>query len=83
MYRLDRSKNGESPGNVNFSAYNETVLNISYILLFREINTSLRIYQVMKMKSSIDAYGLTTVRVNEMFASCLQHKRPACNFKNL
>ena len=31
---------------------------------------SLRIYQVINVKSPIDGYRLTTVRVNEMFASC-------------
>ena len=36
---------------------------------------SLRIYQVMNVKSLIDEYRLTTVRVNEMFALCLQHRR--------
>ena len=31
---------------------------------------SLRIYLVINVKSPIDAYRLTTVRVIEMFASC-------------
>ena len=37
MPRLDRSKNGESPGNVNLVLH-EQVLNISNILYDREIN---------------------------------------------
>ena len=36
---------------------------------------SLRIYRVINVKIPIDAYRLITVRVNEMFASCLQRRR--------
>ena len=36
---------------------------------------SLRIYQEINVESPIDAYRLTTVRVNEIFASCLQRRR--------
>ena len=36
---------------------------------------SLRIYQVINVKSPIDGYRLTTVSVNELFASCLQRRR--------
>ena len=35
---------------------------------------SIRIYQVINVESPIDAYRLTTVRVNEMFASYLQRR---------
>ena len=31
--------------------------------------------KVINVKSPIDAYRLTTARVNEMFASCLQRRR--------
>ena len=36
---------------------------------------SLRIYQVINVKFPIDAYRLTRVRINEMFASCLQRRQ--------
>ena len=36
---------------------------------------SLRIDEVINVKSPIDAYRLTTVSVLEMFASCLQRRR--------
>ena len=36
---------------------------------------SLRIYQEINVESPIDAYRPSTVRVNEMCASCLQRRR--------
>ena len=50
---------------------------LQYSTLSRDkyLMISLRFYQVINVKPPSDAYHLTTVRVNEMFASCFQRRR--------
>ena len=77
MPRLDRSKNLGVSRKCKLSASRKSFEYLLYSTLSRDkyLMIFLRIYQVINVKSPIDAYRLTTVRVNEMFATCSQRQR--------